>query len=87
MSDVVTISFQNAGVATLQSGVATFGQVFLPGELLSGTGLTAQFGGASHDVQLDVKTRYDDGSVKMAVLSIERPDLAPGAALDVTLSA
>ncbi|WP_408901981.1 hypothetical protein, partial [Teichococcus wenyumeiae] len=37
-------------------------------------------------VQLDVKTTYADGSAKMAVLSLERPDLAAGTSVDVVLS-
>ncbi|TCH96308.1 hypothetical protein EJV46_20210 [Roseococcus sp. SYP-B2431] len=86
MSDLVKLSFDNAGAATLQSGVATLGQVFLPGEIPSGSSLTALTGGTSLHVQMDVKTRYEDGSVKMAVLSVERPALAAGASLEVTLA-
>ncbi|MBC9180483.1 hypothetical protein IBL25_26415, partial [Roseomonas ludipueritiae] len=37
-------------------------------------------------VQLDVKTTYADGSAKMAVVSLARPDLAAGARVDVVLS-
>ena len=86
MSDIVNLTFQNAGASTLGAGVATLGQVFLPGEVPAGSGLIATSSSGNLAVQLDVKTRYADGSVKMAVLSIDRPDIAAGGHLDVTLA-
>jgi hypothetical protein len=86
MSDIVKLTLENAGASTLGAGVATFGQVFLPGEVLAGSGLVATTSAGSQSVQLDVKTRYEDGSVKMAVLSLERPDIAAGGKLDLTLA-
>lgn len=80
------ITFENAGSASLGAGVATFGQVFLPGQLPSGAGLVAQFGQTAGFVQIEVKSRYADGSVKMAVLAVERPALVAGATVDITLS-
>jgi hypothetical protein len=81
-----TLSFENAGQAVLLSGVATLGQVFSPGELLPGGGLVALAGGVAHAVQLDVLSRHPDGSVKMAVLAVERPELAPGQSLALQLA-
>jgi Ca2+-binding RTX toxin-like protein len=86
-STLPSLSFENAGVAKLEAGVATLGQVFLKGEVPSGGGLTALMNGVSVAVQLDVKTRYDDGSVKMAVLSVERPALYAGQSVAVELVA
>jgi len=77
------ITFENAGSASLGAGVATFGQVFLPGQLPSGAGLVTQFGQTSGFVQIEVKSRYADGSVKMAVLAVERPALVAGATVDI----
>ena len=85
MSDIVKLALENAGSSTLKAGVATFGQVFLPGEVPAGAGLIATTSGGVQTVQLDVKTWYPDGSVKMAVLSIERPDIAAGGKVEVTL--
>ncbi|WP_309645932.1 hypothetical protein, partial [Phenylobacterium sp.] len=34
---------------------------------------------------MDVKTRYEDGSAKMVVLSVERPALTPGGTIDLAL--
>lgn len=87
--DVVGVSFQNAGASALGAGVATFGQAFVRGDVPAGTGqLSARLpGGDLLAVQMDVKTRHPDGSVKFAVLSVERPELAPGQGLGVVLSA
>ncbi len=38
-------------------------------------------------VQVDVKTTHEDGSARMAVLSVQRPDLAAGAVAEVALLA
>ncbi len=83
---IVSLRLENAGGATLSGGIATFGQVFQPGEVPAGVGLTATVAGAAAGVQMDVKSTYPDGSVKVAVVSIERPDLAAGSAVDVVLS-
>ena len=82
----IDLSLENAGRGVLESGVTTFAQVFARGELSGGSGLVANLGGRTSAVQLDVKTTYDDGSVKMAVLSLLRPDLAAGQSVDVALS-
>jgi|GEM_PF-1360396 len=84
---VSQVTFQNAGAALLAGGVTTFGQTFERGEVSSGSGVVASVGGTAAAVQMDVKTRWEDGSVKMAVLSVERPTLAAGQSLDVTLAA
>ena len=63
------VAFQNAGAAKLAAGIATFGQVFQRGEIPSGATLVAKDGAVTVPIQMDVKTRYDDGSVKMAVLA------------------
>jgi hypothetical protein len=82
-----TLILENAGAGALAGGVTTLGQVFLPGELTGGSGLVARHGSAVLPVQLDVKTRYEDGSVKMAVLSLARPELAAGERLELSLEA
>lgn len=86
--DVVGLSLQNAGAGALGVGVATFGQAFVRGDVPAGTGqLSARLpGGESLAVQMDVKTRHEDGSVKFAVLSVERPEIAPGQSLGLVLS-
>lgn len=86
VSAIVDISLENAGKAALDGGIATFGQVFNQGDLPAGQTLVAMVGGRPVPVQLDVTSRHPDGSVKMAVVSVERPELAAGASIDVTLA-
>ena len=83
----IDLSLENAGADTLVGGVTTFGQVFARGELSASGGLVATVNGVDIPVQMDVKTTYDDGSVKMAVLSLVRPELQAGSSVDVSLSA
>jgi Ca2+-binding RTX toxin-like protein len=87
LGDIVSLGIQNAGAATLQSGIATFGQVFRQGDVPAGQALVGRTAsGAVVPVQLDVVSTYADGSVKMAVLAVERPDLAAGQSLDLVLA-
>jgi Ca2+-binding RTX toxin-like protein len=83
---VVSLRLENAGQAPLPSGIATFGQVFQQGDVPAGSGIAATAGGRATSIQMDVKSTYADGSVKFAVLSVERPDLAAGTAVDLVLS-
>ncbi|MCU0924319.1 MAG: hypothetical protein MUF16_29200 [Burkholderiaceae bacterium] len=85
--EIVALSFENAGVDTLAAGIATFGQVFAQGDLGPKAGLTAMVDGRVVPVQIDVKTTWPDGSVKMAVLSISRPEIAAGQSLGVVVAA
>ncbi|WP_376087645.1 M10 family metallopeptidase C-terminal domain-containing protein [Roseomonas sp. CCTCC AB2023176] len=85
-ADIVGFAMQNAGAGLLAAGITTMGQVFGAGDLPAGTSLVAHVDGALVPVQVDVKTTYADGSVKMAVLTVARPELAAGASADVVLS-
>ncbi|MFC0406673.1 carbohydrate-binding domain-containing protein [Roseomonas elaeocarpi] len=84
---IVALRLENAGAADLEAGVATFGQVFAQGEVGNGSHLTASIGGVDVAVQMDVKTRWADGSVKQAVVSVARPDLQAGSSAEVVLNA
>ena len=79
------VTLENAGAAPLGAGIAVFGQTFLQGELTPGTTLLAGIRNKMETVQYDVKTHWADGSVKMAVLALMRPELVAGGSLDVTL--
>jgi hypothetical protein len=81
----VRFFYENAGKATLPAGIISHGTVFQAGELPSGQSLVAKIGGANVSVQVDVKTTYPDGSAKMAILTLSRPELVPGASLGVEL--
>ena len=53
--------------------ITTFGQAFRKGDWPRGAGLIATHEGRSVPLQFDVKARYDDGSVRHAVLSLRNP--------------
>jgi hypothetical protein len=60
--------------------VTVFGQAFPPGALPAGAGLSASIGGsAAQPVQLDIRTRHADGSVRLAQLALVAPGLGDGA--------
>lgn len=84
---ITSITFQNAGIRSLEGGMTTFGQTFQAGDLLPGQSLLAEIGGRLVPVQVDVRNTYPDGSVKMAVLTMERPDLAPWQSAETMLVA
>ncbi|WP_149537287.1 beta strand repeat-containing protein [Siccirubricoccus phaeus] len=82
-----TFTLENAGTATLGAGITSLGQVFAAGEVPAGGKLLARIGTSLVPVQLDVKTTWPDGSAKMAVLTVERPALAAGQSVEVSLVA
>lgn len=58
---------------TSESGYVTYGEVFAPGEVRGGSGLAAAYKGGSLPLQMDVKARHADGSVRHAVLTLSVP--------------
>jgi Ca2+-binding RTX toxin-like protein len=84
---ITSLVFQNAGVATLEGGFTTLGQVFQPGALMPGQALFAELGGVTVPVQVDVRNTHPDGSVKTAALTLARPTLAPWQEVEVGLVA
>ncbi|QOL51834.1 hypothetical protein LPB04_00675 [Massilia litorea] len=64
----------------------TFGQVFAPGDLPRGAGLSGKLAdGTLLPLQLDVKASHPDGSVRHAVISLVLPRLAAGKDLGLAL--
>lgn len=76
---LTSIGIDSSG-AELQNGVpVTFGQVFAPGDLPKGAGLSGKLDdGSSVTLQVDVKARHADGSVRHAIISTIMPTLKPG---------
>ncbi|MBF0392436.1 MAG: cadherin-like domain-containing protein [Alphaproteobacteria bacterium] len=71
--EIVGLRLQGTDGALPAGRVVTFGEVFASGEIPAGQGLVARMGGTEVPVQMDVKTRWDDGSVRHAVLSLAVP--------------
>jgi hypothetical protein len=64
----------------------SFGQVFAPGDLRPTDGLSGKLpDGSSIPLQVDVKTRHADGSVRHAVISALLPHVAAGQPLPMAL--
>jgi len=73
------------GLSGQAGKITTFGQAFARGDWPGGAGLTATHEGRALALQYDVKARYEDGSVRHAILSIRNP--ADTADAQVTLRA
>ncbi len=73
--DVVGLIIENLASQALPASPLTFGQAFLPKTVPAGSGLVARIGGKDVPVQVDAKTTYPDGSLRMAVLSLIAPPL------------
>lgn len=67
--------------------ITTFGHVFREGDWPQGRELVAEVNGAALPMQVDVKARHLDGSVRHAVLSIETPELSRDTGLALRLAA
>ncbi len=83
--DVVGLVLQNNQSSVLASREITFGQEFAAGQVAAGSKLVAIVNGATIPVQLDVKTTNPDGSVAMAVLTMQQPALAAASSTNVML--
>lgn len=82
---VTSVAVQSMA-STVQWGVpVSFGQVFAKGDLKSGERLVAQLGTERLPLQMDVKARHADGSVRHAVLSAAVPQLGAGATATLAL--
>ena len=79
--------FENSGRADLAAGVSSFGLVFSPGEIFDASRVAAQIGGVTTSIQLDAKTRYEDGSIRTAVAAVARPALAVGGSVTIDIGA
>lgn len=84
---IVALKLQNTDADNGADGYASFGHLFQMGDLPAGSGLEAIIDGQSHTVQLDVKSTYEDGSIKHAIVTYEAPDLAAAETIDVILAA
>jgi hypothetical protein len=82
---MVRVELRNLDEEALRDAPVTFGQVFRRGDVPAGRQVHAAIG--DRPVQVDPKRRYDDGSLRFAVISAIVPELAGGEAVALTLSA
>jgi hypothetical protein len=84
--EVAALRLQNVGPATQAARYVTFGQAFRSGDVPVTAGLVAKFASGTIPVQVDVKSRYPDRSVRFAVLTLLAPQLAGNATADAMLA-
>jgi hypothetical protein len=79
-SSILTdVRFENTGAAEQLNVPVTFGQVFARGKFTPEKSLAAKFSdGSTLALQVDVKARHPDGSVRHAVISGVLPKLGAG---------
>ncbi len=77
---VAAMVLQNPHSSAILDHYVTTGIVFPAGSVPSGSGLRATIGGRGPKipVQMDERTHWGDGSVRMAALSFRQPSLAAG---------
>lgn len=85
-SQIVGFNLQNAGTTALDAQYTTFAETFAPGAVQSNSVLTAQIDGQTYAVQIDPKTFNPDGSVAMAVVTVDAPAIPAGSTLQGMLS-
>ena len=84
---IVDFSLQNAATVQSATQYIRFNQIFAEGDLPQGQSLSAVVGTQTVPLQMDVLSRYADGSVKSAILTIAAPAIAAGATLQGSLVA
>lgn len=83
-ADITTLTLtEKDGVTTINYPL-TFGHVFKIGDVADY--VTASYNGSAVTTQCDVKTTYDDGSVRFAVISIIIPSVAANSTKNIVLS-
>lgn len=76
---ITTVQLSNATGTTQTNAAATFGQTFAEGHLPNGeTVFGRSASGASVPLQVDVKARHADGSVRHAIITAQLPSSAAG---------
>ena len=82
---VTSVTVQSTARTTQWNVPLTFGQVFARGDLRADQRLVALAGNDRLPLQLDVKARHADGSVRHAVVSVWLRQLDPQASTTITL--
>lgn len=82
--DVTTLTLKEKDTVTTSNYPLTFGHVFKKGDVAQY--VTATYNGTPITTQCDVKTTYDDGSVRFAVISLILPSVIANSSNSIVLS-
>ncbi|MGD0431320.1 MAG: hypothetical protein ABSA58_09525 [Acetobacteraceae bacterium] len=77
---IVGANFQNPTTSTLPAHTVQLGQALRQGDLPANSGIAAAINGTAAPAQIDIKTKYPDGSARFGVITVMAPMLAPGSA-------
>lgn len=85
---ITDVRFQNTSATLTQNNVpVTFGQVFAPGHMQATDVLAGRLeDGTIVPLQVDVKAKHADGSVRHAIISAVVPSIAPAAVRTMSLA-
>ncbi|KDM67770.1 S-layer family protein [Acidiphilium sp. JA12-A1] len=83
---IVGFILQNTGTTTLAAQPVTLNEVFAPGAVPQGSGLTVTINGVTYPAQLDAKTFNPDGSVASGTVTINAPAIAAGTSVSAMLN-
>ena len=84
---ITNVRFESTSEVAQTNVPVTFGQVFVPGDLAASSSLVGHLDGSTIvPLQLDIKARHADGSVRHAVISAILPSLAAGEIRSLTLN-
>lgn len=83
---IVGFLLQNTTDTPMKSRAVRFGQVFVPGQMPSGSGLVASTNGKVVPTQLDAQASNPDGSIRFGIVTIIAPPLSPGQSMPFMLS-
>jgi hypothetical protein len=83
---VTTVQLISTATVAQTNAAATFGQVFAQGDIPAGETVAGQTpAGVTVPLQVDVKARHPDGSLRHAVITAQLPNAAAGQAETVNL--
>lgn len=80
-ADIVGFNIQTATAGSQPSRYVSWGQAFVQGKVAANASLSARIGGQAYPAQMDIKTRYADGTVRFAVITVRAPQLAGNGAV------
>jgi hypothetical protein len=84
---IATVVIESTSSSNQTNVPVTFGHAFPQGAVPSGSTIVlTQTGGSTLPTQVDVKSRYSDGSIKHAVISTRVPSLAGNGSVPLSLS-
>jgi hypothetical protein len=84
--DIVGLNLQNPTSVSIASRYVTLSEVFKSGAVMPTDSLVARINGTNTYVQMDVKTKYSDGSVNQAIITFLAPVLSANTTTGVMLA-